>query len=147
MTAICSIPNFVASVSATANIAVTRWRNDQTSCGEVKQILAEAAYLFLIPCGALEAVARAICALVLGLVALCTHFLGAFLPTVMVRCPRLCAMLMGAGALISAGTVVDAAFSLIYNPCNEDQLTLEYTRKIDLTKRFPHIHLMTDPNN
>jgi hypothetical protein len=137
--------SLMCSVSVTANIVVTAWRNDQKGYldGAVKQILAEAAYYLIIPCGALEAVARVICMLVLMALAVGVGLLANFFPELKSSVPYLqeWAIDMLGGAVLSAGTALNAVFSLISNPFNGGEVTLNITRKLDLGNYFNRVLL------
>jgi hypothetical protein len=122
------------SISVTANIAVTEWRNAQGSdyvvVRAVKLLVIEAAYLGIAALGALEAVARAISCVVVLPLALIAKWLGCCLPV-----SEMAKTAAYGGAVMSVGTMFDALASLVNNICSE-KINLTLTRAVDI-KRQP----------
>jgi hypothetical protein len=127
----------IISVSATANAAVTKWRNEEPGC--VRVILAEVAYGLLIPVGAVETLARLVCCVVLLPVSGILMFLGCCsskLPGAGIAV----GLIATSGVTVSAGTTADALCSAITQIC-KDEVTLGWTKKADRVGFFKKILL------
>jgi hypothetical protein len=108
------------SVSATANVAVTEWRNSEgyKSCPVrvVKFIATEILYAGIVVLGALETVAKIVCTIVffpLFFIAEC--FLKSCLPECVTKALGMLAAGAIWGTVASAATTVDAVVCLVKN--------------------------------
>jgi hypothetical protein len=120
------------SISATANIAVTEWRNTKgyNNClaRAVKFVVIELAYAGIAVLGTLEFLARSVACVVtipLYLISLC-------IPCKMIK--KGAGHLLTAtfrGSAISAGTAFDAALNLLGNICNKGKIPLNFTKQCD----------------
>jgi hypothetical protein len=126
--------NAFVSMSATANMLVTKWRNDDAAKdspaqAKYKYIVAELAYGAIIVGGALEALVRLVSSVAfvpLALLAACFFDDKGCVMTVL---GGLAGATLG-GGLVSAGTVIDALCSMKNNIFNKE-IRLGWTKTAD----------------
>jgi hypothetical protein len=124
--------SFVLSISGTAINEATAFRNGENGPTCIRQILAEAAYLVAIPCGALETLARAVCAAVFIPILGAIYFIGScccksrkvkeFVKTEI--------EFQLVSTLITGACTIDAAICLWTNPCKAEKISLMVYNKL-----------------
>jgi hypothetical protein len=107
------------SVSATANVAVTKWKNTEGYyvLKPVKFIVTETLYAGIFVLGTLEAVARAVCAIVLIPLSALASCLNSCLPECVTWMLDYFAGRAVSGAQTSLATAFEALFILVRSTC------------------------------
>jgi hypothetical protein len=108
---------------------LTIWRNDQKSYA-CKRILAEAGYLLLVGAGAVETLARAVCAIVLVPVLGITYFIASYCSDTLKSLSLWGVVQVTFSVLMTGSATVDAAICLLKDNCFKAPISLNTMGKV-----------------